>query len=123
MPHETHASIGELVRGALIDARELFREEVALARAELRQELSKASRAAVGFGVAAVALLFAFGCVVVALSLGAAALFDWPAWSGFAIVAVLLVIVGALGYSSGRRGVSHVQPLPRTVHTLKENFR
>jgi tetrahydromethanopterin S-methyltransferase subunit C len=123
MAHETDVSMGELVRGALMDVRELFREEVALARAELRQEVRKASSAGVGFGVAGVSLLFAVGCVVVALALGLAALFDWPAWSGFALVAVLLAVVGAVGYAAGRRAVSAVQPLPRTVHTLKENFR
>ncbi len=123
MPHETDASIAELVRGAMADAKELIREEVALARAELRQELGKASSAAVGFGVAGVALLFAVGCFVAALSLGIATVFDWPAWAGFAIVAVLLAVVGALGYSSGRRAVTNVQPLPRTVHSMKENFR
>jgi tetrahydromethanopterin S-methyltransferase subunit C len=123
MAHETDASIGGLVRGALDDVRELIREEVALARAEMRHELNKATAAGIGFGVAAVALVFAAGCVVVALALGIAALFEWPAWSGFAVVAILMAIIGAVGYSAGRRAVSTVQPLPRTVHTLKENFR
>ena len=123
MAHETQASVSELVRGALTDVRELFREEVALARAEIREELSKASSAAVGFGRAAVAMWFAAACFAVALSLGIATLFDWPAWSGFAIVAVLLAVVGALGYAGGRRALRHVQPLPRTLHTMKENFR
>lgn len=123
MPHETDASIGELIRGAMGDARELIREEVALARAELRHELSKASSAAIGFGVAAAALWFALAAFVVALSLEIAAMFAWPVWSGFAIVGVLLAVVGAAGYASGRRAVANVQPLPRTMHTLKENLR
>jgi hypothetical protein len=123
MAYETEASIGELVRGALADARELIREEVALARTEIRGELRKASGAAIGFGVAAVALWFALFCFTVALALGIAALFEWPVWAGFGIVAVLLAVVGGLGYASGRRAVSTVQPLPRTVHTLKENFQ
>jgi hypothetical protein len=67
--------------------------------------------------------MLALGCFVVALSLGLDALFGWPAWAGFAVVAVLLAIVGAVGYSSGRRAVTNVQPLARTVHTMKENFR
>ena len=123
MAHETDASIGGLVRGALEDVRELFREEVALARAEVRHELSKASGAAVKFGIAGAALVMALGCFVVALALGVATLLELPAWSGFAIVAVLLAITGAVAYSAGRRAVTTVQPLPRTVHTLKENFR
>jgi Flp pilus assembly protein TadB len=123
MAYETEASIGELMRGALADARELIREEIALARAEIRGELRKASGAAVGFGVAALALWFALFCFTVALALGMSALFEWPVWAGFAAVALLLGIVGALGYAAGRRAVTAVQPLPRTVHTLKENFR
>ena len=123
MAHETEASVGGLVRGALDDVRELFREEVALARAEMRHELNKATSAAVGFSIAAGALLFAAGCVVVALALGIATLLEWPAWSGFAIVAVLLAVASAVGYSSGRRAMSTVEPLPRTVQTMKENFR
>jgi hypothetical protein len=123
MAHETDASIGGLVRGALDDVRELFREEVALARAEIRHELSKVSGAAVQFGLAAAALMLALGCFAVAIALGMSAAFDWPAWAGFAVVAVLLAVAGAVAYSAGRRAVSTVQPLPRTVHTLKENFR
>jgi uncharacterized membrane protein YqjE len=123
MAHETDASIGGLVRGALDDVRELFREEVALARAEIRHELSKVSGAAVQFGVAGVALLFAATCLVVAVALGISALFDWPAWAGFGVVALLLAIVGAAMAAAGRRAVRAVQPLPRTIHTIKENFR
>lgn len=123
MQHETDASIGGLVRGALDDIRDLIREEVALARAELRQEASKASSAAVQFGIAGAALLFAGMCFLVAISLGLAALLDWPAWAGFAVVAALLAGIAAFAFQGGRRAVRTVQPLPRTMHTLKENFR
>lgn len=123
MLHETDTSIGGLVRGALDDVRDLIKEEVALARAELRQEMTKAGGAAVQFGIAGAALLFAAGCFVVALALGIATIFDWPAWTGFAIVAVLLAIAGAVAFAGGRKTVSTVRPLPRTMHTLKENFR
>jgi Flp pilus assembly protein TadB len=123
MPHETDASIGGLVRGALGDVRELIREEVALARAELRQEMTKASSAAIKFSIAAAALLFAGVCLLVAISLGLAALLDWPAWAGFAVVAGALGAVSAFAFNGGRRAVRTVQPLPRTMHTMKENFR
>jgi Flp pilus assembly protein TadB len=123
MAHESHESVGGLVRGALDDVRELFREEVALAKAEVRQELSKAATAGMNFGIAGVSLLFAGTFLLIALALGIAAVFGWPAWAGFAIVAVLLAIVGAVMFASARRAVRNVQPLPRTVNTLKENLR
>ena len=123
MLHETDTSIGGLVRGAMTDVRELLREEIALARAELRQEATKASAAAVQFTVAGVALLMAVACISIALALGISALLDWPAWAGFAIVAVLLSIGGAAMVAGGRRAIGNVQTLPRTMQTLKENFR
>lgn len=123
MHYETDASIGGLVRSALNDVRELVREELALARAELKQELGKASSAAVQFSVAGIALLLAATAFTIALALGISALFGWPSWAGFGIVAVLYGIIGAVMVSNARRRVRSVQPLPRTMHTLKENFR
>lgn len=112
-----------LVRGALDDVRELFREEVALARAELRAEVSKASAAATGFGAAAAALYFAALFVLTAMAIGIPAMLEWPAWTGFAIVGVVLAIVGAIMFMSGRRALREIRGLPRTVGTVKENFQ
>ena len=46
-------SIPGLIRGLLDDTRELIREEIALARAEIREEVSAAQTVAVAFGAAA----------------------------------------------------------------------
>lgn len=123
MPQETDTSTRGLVRGVLDDVRELVREEVALARSEVRQELSKAAAAGVQFGIAGVALWFAALFVLVAAALGVAGMFDWPAWAGFGIVAILLAIGGLVMLAGARKAVREVQPLPRTVQSLKENFR
>ena len=119
----SHESLGGLVRGALDDVRELVREELLLARVELRQELSKATAAGVKFGAAGVSLLFAAAFLLVAVSLGISAAFDWPAWAGFGIVAIVLAIAGLVLVSGGRKAVRDVRPLPRTVHTIKETFK
>jgi uncharacterized membrane protein YqjE len=123
MHQQTDASIGGLVRSALDDVRELVREELALARSELKQEASKATSAAIQFSIAGVTLLLAITAFTIALALGISALFDWPSWAGFAVVATLLAVVGAAMAAGGRKTVRTVRPLPRTVHTLKENFR
>jgi hypothetical protein len=116
-------SLTGLLRGALDDVRDLIREEVALARAELRYEVGKATSAGIQFGIAAVALWFAGMFVLIAAALGIAQLLGWPAWAGFITVGVLLGIVGLVAAMSGRRAVRAVQPLPRTVGTIKENFQ
>ena len=119
----SHESLGGLVSGALDDVRELVREELLLARVELREELSKATAAGVQFGAAGISLLFAAAFLFVALALGISAAFDWPAWAGFGIVAILLAIAGLVFVSGGRKSVRAVRPLPRTVHTIKETFK
>ena len=123
MAHESEAPVGTLLRGALDDARELFREEIALAKAEIRQETGKLTSAGVQFGIAGAALWFAGMFLLVAAALGIAGLFNWSAWTGFAIVAVLMAIVGGVMFATARSAMRRVQPLPRTVGTIKENFQ
>lgn len=123
MAYTSHESLGGLVRGALDDVRELVREELLLARVELRHELGKATAAGVQFGAAGVSLLFAGAFLLIAAALGISAALDWPAWAGFAIVAVMLAIAGLIFASAGRRAVREVRPLPRTIQTFKENFK
>src|SRR5438045_1303529 len=123
MAYETEASMTMLLRGAVDDVRELFREEVALARAELRAEVSKATAAAGGFGAAAAALGCAGIFLLTALALGIATAFQWPAWTGFAIVGDVLAIAGAIMFMSGRRALREIRGLPRTVETVKETFQ
>lgn len=116
-------SLTGLLRGALDDVRDLIREEVALARAEVRYEVGKVTSAGVQFAIAAVALWFAGMFVLIAAALGLALLFSWPAWAGFAAIGVLLAVVGLVAAMSGRRAVREVQPLPRTVGSIRENFQ
>ena len=116
-------SVTGLLRGALDDVRDLIREEVALARAEVRYEASKVGAAGIQFGVAAVALWFAGMFLFTAGALGLAALLNWPAWAGFAVVSALLAVAGAVAFMSGRRAVRAVQPLPRTIDSIKETLQ
>jgi protein-S-isoprenylcysteine O-methyltransferase Ste14 len=115
-------SIGTLVRGVLMDIRDLMREELALARVEIREQAGKAKLAAASLGAAMVALAFGGTFLLVAIAVGIADLLDWPVWTGFLIVALLLSIVGFVMLASGRKKLRTVQPVPEeTVRTLKEN--
>ena len=70
----------EAVWRALTDARELIREELAMFRTELRDEMRKGKSAGITFATAAV--LGFVGLFVLALALGGAlaAWLDWPQW-------------------------------------------
>jgi hypothetical protein len=116
----TGESLGDLVAELTGDLSKLMRQELELAKAEIRQEAVKAGKAtgmlaAAGFAgylttvLLSLALVFALGAV---MPLGWAAL----------IVAVLWGIAGAVLYSTGRARLRTVNPTPeRTVETLKED--
>lgn len=117
-----HDSIGGLIRGILDDLRTLIREEIALARVEIREQAGRAKAAAMSFGIAVAALAFGGVFLLVAIALGIANLFHWPAWAGFLVLAVLLVGAGTYALSSGRRQLANVHAVPEeTISTLKEN--
>ena len=115
-------SMGSLIRGILNDLRTLIREEIALARVEIREQAGRAKAAALSFGIAAAALVFGGIFLLVALALGIANLLGWPAWTGFLLVALLLCVGGFVTLSSGRKQMAGVHAVPEeTVTTLKEN--
>ena len=116
----SETSIGDLIGNISNDLSTLFRQEVELAKAEVKQEASKAGKAAGMLGAAgfagyltvvllSFALVFALGNV---MDLGWAAL----------IVAVIWGIIGAVLYANGRKKLKTVDPVPhRTVDTIKED--
>jgi MFS family permease len=119
MPAE---SIGALIRGILMDVRTLIREEVALARVELRGKAGQARAAAFSLGVAAGALILGATFLLIAASIAIADLLEWPVWAGFLLVAGVLSIVGLVTLSAGKKQLRSVHPVPEeTVSTLKEN--
>ncbi len=115
-------SIRGLLLGILMDIRTLIREEIELARVEIREQAGRARAAAISFAIAVAALACGGLLLLVALATGIADLLDWPVWSGFLVVAVLLSLVGMVTLASGRRQLRYVHAVPEeTVSTLKEN--
>ena|SRR5688572_30620362 len=115
-------SIGALIRGILTDLRTLIREELALARVEMKEHAGRARAAAVSLGIASAALAFGAAFLLVAAATALADLLDWPVWAGFLIVALVLALVGFVMLSSGRRRLQTVGAVPEeTLSTIKEN--
>ena len=116
----SETSVGELIGNISNDLSTLFRQEVELAKVELKEEASKAGKAAgmlggAGFAGYMVLVLLSFA-LVAALS----NVMD-PGWAAL-IVAVLWGIAGGVLYSIGRKKLATVDPTPRrTVDTLKED--
>ena len=122
MAEQDTGSVPTLIRGVLEDARELIREEIALAKAELREEASAIQGVGIAFGAAA--LLGVIGVVLLCIALGGAVadLFNTSPWVGHGIVAVLLAGAAYLFVSRGRTRLANIRTLPKTKESLRENM-
>jgi len=117
-PEET--SIGQLIGDISDDLSKLFRQEVELAKAEVRQEASKAGKAAAMLGGAGFAGYMTVVLLSFAIVFGLGNVMDLG-WAAL-IVAVVWGITGAVLYANGRKKLRAVDPMPRqTVETLKED--
>jgi hypothetical protein len=116
----SETSIGDLIGNISNDLSQLFRQEVELAKAELKQEAAKAGKAGGMLGGAA----FAGYLAVVLLSFALVFALDAVMPAGWAalIVAVLWAVIGGALYVSGKNKLKTVDPMPRrTVDTIKED--
>lgn len=113
-------SIGELIGNISNDLTQLFRQEVELAKAEVKQEAAKAGKAAGMLGGAGFAGYLAVVLLSFALVFGLANIMD-AGWAAL-IVAVIWAIIGAVLYTTGRKRLQDIDPVPhRTVNTIKED--
>jgi hypothetical protein len=113
-------SLGQIVSDVSSDLSTLFRQELELAKTELKQEIGKAGKGAGMLGGAGFAGYF----VLLFLSFALMLLLDrWMAASLAAlIVAVLWGIAAAVLASIGRKKLKEANPqLPKTQQTLKED--
>jgi len=118
-PDVEGTSVGQLLGDVSRDLSTLMRQELALAKAEVRVEASKAGKAAGMLGGAGFAGYMVVLFLSIALWSGLANVMD-PGWSGL-IVAVLWAVIGAVLYLSGRKQLEKVNPKPeRTVETLQQ---
>lgn len=113
--------LSELISNLTEDTSRLFRQEVALARAEIKQEASVAM-----VGAAMMAMAGALSAVaLILLSLAAAEglqrLFDIDlAWCYFIVAVVWLIVAGVL-FAKGKNKIAEVNPKPeRTVESIKD---
>jgi len=113
-------SIGQLIGDISEDLSRLFRQEVELAKSEVRIEAAKAGRAAGMLGAAGAAAYMTVVLLSFAVVFGLGNVMDLG-WAAL-IVAVVWAIVGAVLYANGKKQLSTVSPVPRrTVDTLKED--
>jgi Putative Actinobacterial Holin-X, holin superfamily III len=123
-PSNAEPSLAQLLSGIVNDAKELLRQELALAKHEIREDLRKTKTAmlslGVGIGVAAIGGLLLIIMLVHLLN----ALAGLPLWACYGIVGGLLIIVGGVLLLIAKNTIARIDVVPpQTVETMKENVQ
>jgi Putative Actinobacterial Holin-X, holin superfamily III len=111
----TDQPVGDLIKSITDDVKQLVRDEVALAKAEL---IPAAKNGGIGAGLFAGAGYFAICALSVlyfAAGFGLAELFDWGYWLGFLVVGVALLLVAGICGGIGFMLVKRVKPPEKTI--------
>ena len=115
-------SLSDLLSDVTSEIATLFRKEVELARVETSEQVSRAAKAGGMLGAAAVIgfldlILFSF-----AAAWGLAAVM--PTGLAFAIVAVVFAIVAGVLFTTGKKRMAAVNPVPdQTIQTVKADVQ
>jgi hypothetical protein len=122
--YNSESTIAQLVSGLLVDVKQLMRQELTLAKHEIRGEIRKTTGALValgsGIGLAALGGLLLIIMVVHLLN----ALTDLPLWACYGIVGGACAVGGAVLLYLGKNQMSQIDIVPQqTVETMKENVR
>lgn len=113
-----HESTGALIGELVGEAKLLVREEVRLAKAELKADAKQAAAGAGFVGVAGIVANAAFLCFVgaVVFALG----YVMPIWLAAAIVGVLLAVAAGILGAAGRSFFSRIG-MEETMETVRED--
>jgi VIT1/CCC1 family predicted Fe2+/Mn2+ transporter len=117
-----NVSVGDLTSRVTDDLSTLFRQEIALAKSELRAEAVKGGKGAGMFAGAGGAGYFAalFALLAAMFGLGEVMALGWAALA----VTVVLAVAAAVLALSGRKTLRRMHPAPtQTIETVKEDVR
>jgi hypothetical protein len=120
------ASVSSLVGGIISDAQQLIRQEVALAKREVQDEVTKAKTAAASLasGAAFALLGSALLCFMLVYLLYWLTSEHLPLWACFGIIGGGLAVIGLILLYAARNKASEIRVVPpRTAETMKENVQ
>lgn len=119
----TDPSIGQIVKEALHDAQDLLRSEIALAKTEVRQEVTRVGAGAAMLAGAAVAGIIGLLLLLTTAAWALSELLLWPTWAGFGVVTLVTLVLAGVLAMVGRRRLAGAPHLPLTMDTMKENMK
>ncbi|MFI9580283.1 phage holin family protein [Streptomyces sp. NPDC052236] len=118
-------SLGQLVASATAEMSALVHDEIALAKAELRQDVKRGAIGGASFSVAGVFFLFSLPVLSFAAAYGIHNLGLGLAWSflivggGYWLVAGVLVLLGRMKFKNGKEPRKSVASAKKTAALLQ----
>lgn len=113
-----NTSLGELFGEVTRDLSVLMRQELQLAKAELRESGTQAAKGAGMLGGAGIAAHFAVLFLSLAIWWALGDALDSLGWSAVIVAVVYAIIAGILA-AIGRRELRQVEGMPQTAETVK----
>jgi hypothetical protein len=117
-PDRAQASVGELLADATRNFSRLLRQEVDLAKAEVREEVRTIGTVAAMFAAAAIAALITLLFLSHALWWGLSNVMD-QGWAAL-VVAVIWAVIGAVLAARARGQLRAIRTLARTKQTARD---
>ncbi len=114
-------NLSALLAGIVNDVQDLFRQQVALVRTEVREDLRKTKEAAIPMAIGL--WLAVIGSFMLCITLALVLALVLPYWASFAIVGVVVSLVGGGLVYAGVKKFQSFNPLPdESAEALKENL-
>jgi len=122
MPEKVERSIGELFSELIHELRTLFRQELELFTAEMKEMLANVAKDTAAIGVGGVLIYSGFLVLLAAMVLGLAAFM--PAWGAALLVATAFIGIGFALVQKGRKDLTQMEKKPeQTTESLKETVK
>lgn len=122
MPEKPEKTIVQLISELTQDARRLFRQEMELFTAEMKQKLVELAKDAVGIGIGVFLLYLGSLVLVAAIVLGLATALQ--AWGAALVVAAALLAAGLALVGTASKDLTQMEKRPeQTQQALKETVQ
>lgn len=117
-------SFGSLISGIFQDAQTLIAKEIAAAKLELKQEMSKGIKAGVSLAIGGFLLVVGFILLSLMIVFLISAYTPIPLWGSLGIIGFIYCVAGGIAVAIGKRKVTEVKAVPEEAlqHT-KEDVR
>lgn len=118
----TQRSVPELLQDIASNLQDMIRGEFRLAKAEFKEDASRAGGPAKALAIGSVISIYGVGFLLLAALYGLAKVVE--PWAAALIVGGSLTIIGTIAIRSAAGRLKHIDPTPeKTIRSLEENAK